>query len=213
MSGREDEAALEYRVYCWCQEIDTSDEEIHRHLKIKHRRSRHQIKSMGVHIRTVYDPDAVLGILRFSSPFVFVCLGKCFLLCLWLLRPSWLWTHRLSFPSPYVMRLQEPTAVEIMWCWQTQGLNYSRRALYWAKFWDEIIGLNVFSVRFDLSFPHPRTLFMYPFFSCGMESLFCDILYSKYINELLLFSRDIAMRFPDSQGQLLILTIENYLSC
>lgn len=149
---------------------------------------------------------------------IFLSICVCLLLSLiqaglWLLRPSWLWTHRLSFPSPYVMRLQEPTAVEIMWCWQTQGLNYSRRALYWAKFWDEIIGLNVFSVRFDLSFPHPRTLFIFPFFSCGMESLFCDILYSKYVNELFLFSRDIAMRFPESQGQLLILTIENYLSC
>lgn len=193
LSGREYEAALWYRVYCWCQEIDISDEEIHRHLKIKHRRSCHQIKPIGAHIRALYVADAVLGILRFFSPFVFDCFGKVSLIVqvsLWLLRSCWLWTSWLPFPSPFVMRLQEPIAVEIIWCWQTQDLNYSWRTLYWAEFWDEIIGLNVFSVRFGLSFPHPWTLFMFPFFSCGMESLFCDILYFVYINELFLFSRD-----------------------
>lgn len=112
-----------------------------------------------------------------------VCFGKVSLIVqvsLWLLRSRWLWTSWLPFPSPYVMRLLVSIAVEIMWCLQTQDLNYSWRTLYWAEFWDEIIGLNVFSVRIGLYFPHPCTLFMFPFFSCGMESLFCDILYTNY---------------------------------
>lgn len=122
-----------------------------------------------------------------------VCLfGKVSLIVqagLWLLRPSWLWTHRLFFPIPCVMILQEPTAVEIMWCWQTQGLNYSRRALYWAKFWDEIIRLNVFSVRFDLSFPHPLTLL------CSHSSLVGWKVYS-----LILYIQNILMSCCYSPG-------------